>query len=62
MSFLPVVLASLVGRGGRFFLVAMLIAAGGEKLESKLRQFLDIIGWVIVALVVIGGVAYKYLH
>ena len=62
MSFLPFVLASLVGRGARFFLVAMLIAAGGEKLESKLRQYMDIIGWVIVALVVIGGVAYKYLH
>ena len=60
MSFLPFVLASLVGRGARFFLVAMLIAAGGEKLESKLRQYMDIIGWVIVALVVIGGVAYKY--
>ena len=62
MSFLPFVLASLVGRGARFFLVAMLIAAGGEKLESKLRQYMDIIGWVIVALVVIGGVAYNYLH
>ena len=62
MSFLPFVLASLVGRGARFFLVAMLIAAGGEKLESKLRQYMDIIGWVIVTIVVIGGVAYKYLH
>jgi membrane protein YqaA with SNARE-associated domain len=62
MSFLPFVLASLVGRGARFFLVAMLIAAGGEKLEYKLLQYMDIIGWVIVALVVIGGVAYKYLH
>ena len=48
--------------GRDFFLVAMLIAAGGEKLESKLRQYMDIIGWVTVALVVIGGVAYKYLH
>ena len=62
MSFLPFVLASLVGRGARFFLVAMLIAAGGEKLESKLRQYMDIIGWVIVALVVIGSVTYKYVH
>jgi len=62
MFFPAFVLASLVGRGARFFLVAMLIAAGGEKLESKLRQYMDIIGWVIVALVVIGGVAYKYLH
>jgi len=60
MIFLPFVLASMVGRGARFFLVAMLIAAGGEKLESKLRQYMDILGWVVVLLVVIGGVAYKF--
>ncbi|MCK5829582.1 MAG: DedA family protein [Methylococcales bacterium] len=62
MLFIPFVLASLVGRGARFFLVAMLIAAGGEKLESKLRQYMDLIGWVVVGLVVIGGVVYKYLY
>ncbi len=62
MFFIPFVLASVVGRGARFFLVAMLIAAGGEKLESKLRQYMDIIGWAVVLLVVIGGGIYKYLH
>lgn len=62
MFFLPFVLASMVGRGARFFLVAMLIAAGGEKLESKLRQYMDILGWAVVILVVIGGVAYKYFY
>lgn len=61
MLFIPFILASAVGRGARFFLVAMLIAAGGEKLESKLRQYMDLIGWVVVGLVVIGGAAYKYL-
>ncbi len=62
MFFLPFVLASLVGRGARFFLVALLIAAGGEKLEAKLRQYMDIIGWVTVLLVVIGAGVYKYLN
>ncbi len=62
MFFLPFILASLVGRGARFFLVAMLIAAGGEKLESKLRQYMDIIGWTVVVLVVLGGAVYKYLY
>ncbi len=61
MFFIPFIFASLVGRGARFFLVAMLIAAGGEKLESKLRQYMDIIGWVVVGLVVIGGILYKYV-
>jgi len=60
MMFIPFVLASIVGRGARFFLVAMLIAAGGEKLETKLRQYMDIIGWVVVVLVVVGITVYKY--
>jgi len=60
MMFIPFVLASIVGRGARFFLVAMLIAAGGEKLETKLRQYMDIIGWVVVVLVVVGLTVYKY--
>ncbi|NOQ34758.1 MAG: DedA family protein [Methylococcaceae bacterium] len=62
MFFLPFIVASLIGRGARFFLVAMLLAAGGEKLESKLRQYMDIIGWATVILLVIGIGVYKYLH
>jgi len=62
MVLLPFVLASVIGRGGRFFLVAMLLAAGGAKLESKLREYMDRLGWATVALVVIGGGIYKFLH
>lgn len=62
MFFLPFILASFVGRGARFFLVAMLLAAGGEKLETKLRHYIDWIGWMVVALVVVGGVTYKLIH
>lgn len=61
MMFLPFVLASAVGRGARFFLVSLLIVAGGEKLEAKLREYMDRLGWALVALVVIGGVAYKLM-
>ncbi|MCK5889473.1 MAG: DedA family protein [Methylococcales bacterium] len=61
MLFIPFILASIVGRGARFFLVALLIAAGGEKLEKKLRHSIDLVGWIIVGIIVIGGLAYKYL-
>jgi membrane protein YqaA with SNARE-associated domain len=44
-------IASLIGRGGRFFLVAGLLVWGGEKLEHKLRQYIETIGWVVVVLV-----------
>ena len=62
MVFLPFVVASIIGRGGRFFLVAMLLAAGGAKLESKLREYMDRLGWATVAIVVIGVGIYKFLQ
>ncbi len=61
MMFLPFVLASFVGRGMRFFLVAGLLAWGGERFESKLRQYMDMIGWTVVALVIVGVGVYKFL-
>jgi membrane protein YqaA with SNARE-associated domain len=51
MALLPFVLASAVGRGMRFFLVAGLMAWGGEPMERRLRQWVDALGWVMVALV-----------
>jgi membrane protein YqaA with SNARE-associated domain len=53
--FLPAfALASLVGRGGRFFLVAGLIIWGGEPMERRLRTHVDTIGWLVVAFGVAG--------
>jgi membrane protein YqaA with SNARE-associated domain len=52
---LPVfALASLVGRGSRFYLVAFLVAWGGPRVEASLKRYLDIIGWALVALLVVG--------
>jgi membrane protein YqaA with SNARE-associated domain len=52
--FLPVfVLASIVGRGGRFFLVAGLIRWGGAPMEQKLRHNVELLGWLLVALLLL---------
>ena len=50
------ILASIVGRGARFFLVSGLIVLGGEKLETTLRKYVEGIGWavVVIAVAVIG--------
>lgn len=53
MAFIPFVLTSLVGRGARFFMVAGLMKWGGERMERMLRRYVDIIGWLLVALVVV---------
>ena len=62
MMFLPFVAASLVGRGLRFFLVALLLAWGGKRLEDTLRVYMDRIGWASVVLIIIGGVVYKFMQ
>lgn len=53
MAFLPFVVASVIGRGARFFLVAGLMAWGGERMERELRNWVDILGWLVVAAVVL---------
>ena len=52
MPFAPFVLASIVGRASRFFIVAGLIHWGGSRVEDMLRRYVDILGWVFVALLV----------
>jgi membrane protein YqaA with SNARE-associated domain len=53
MPLLPFVLASIVGRGGRFFLVAGLMKWGGAPMEALLAQWVDRLGWGLVVLVVL---------
>lgn len=59
MSFIPFIVASLIGRGARFFLVAGLMSWGGERMESSLRRYIDILGWLTVLLVIIVVWIYK---
>ena len=60
LSFPGFVIASLVGRGARFFLVAGLIVAGGDSMETMLRKYVERIGWAVVA-VAIALIAYLML-
>ena len=53
MGLLPFVLGSIVGRGTRFFLVAALVRFGGAPIEQHIRRYIDLIGWAVLALVVI---------
>lgn len=52
------ILASLVGRGARFFLVAGLIVAGGERMVELLPRYVERLGWAVIALAVL---AWAYL-
>lgn len=53
MAMIPFVLASMIGRGARFYLVAGLMAWGGPKMEATLHRYVDRIGWATVAVVIV---------
>ena len=59
MAFLPFIIASGIGRGARFFLVSALMKWGGVKMEQKLRQYIEVLGGAVVALI---AVAYLLLR
>ncbi len=61
MALLPFVIASIVGRAGRFYLVAGLMKLGGEKMEKKLHQIVDWLGWGLVVVAIIAYLLYKYI-
>lgn len=58
MALLPFTLASIVGRGMRFFLVAGLMAWGGARMEALLHRYVDRLGWATVVLVAVGALWY----
>ncbi len=50
LALLPFVIASLVGRAGQFFLIAVVLWWGGPKIETHLRRWMEVIGWAVVGL------------
>jgi membrane protein YqaA with SNARE-associated domain len=59
MALLPFLLASAIGRGARFFLVAGLMAWGGERMEQALHRYVDLLGWLMVVLFVVVFLFFK---
>ena len=59
MAFLPFIIVSTISRAMRFYLVAGLMYWGGEKMEQKLRQYIDWIGWATILLAVSAYLIYR---
>lgn len=50
LAFIPFMIASFIGRGARFYLVAFVLSKYGPAIEPKLLMFIEKIGWAIVVL------------
>ena len=59
MALLPFVIASAIGRGARFFLVAALMAWGGARMEAALHRYVDKIGWFLILVFVLVIIYFK---
>ena len=59
MSLVPFVIASIIGRGARFFLVAGFIYFAGtffatdEDLIGTIRRYIDLLGWGVIVIVLV---------
>jgi len=60
LALLPFVLASIIGRGARFFLLAWCLAKFGPAIEPRLVRYIETIGWAIVAALVFAIVLYNF--
>lgn len=58
MALLPFVLAAIVGRSAHFFLVALLMAWAGPKMEAVVLKYIEWLGWASVFIVAV----FLYFH
>ena len=60
MSVAPFMVASFFGRGARFYLVAALMAWGGERMDRLFRIYVDRAGWAFLGLTAIAFIVIRY--
>ena len=53
LAFIPFLVASIIGRGARFYLVAWVLAKFGPAIEPRLLVYIERIGWgTVIALII----------
>lgn len=62
MALLPFILISIVARAIRFYAVSGLMLWGGERMERKLRKYMDALGWGVVALAAAAYITHKLIN
>lgn len=61
ISFWTLVFASIIGRGLRFFLLALLLRIFGERIKNFIHQYFNILTVVFLVLLIGGFAALKFL-
>ncbi len=61
ISFLQLIIASIIGRGARFFIIAAILKIFGQKFNGLVVKYFNILSLVAIVLVVLSFVAIKFL-
>ncbi len=60
LSIIPFIIASLIGRGARFYLVAWCLAKFGAAIEQKMMRYIERVGWsIVIAMIVMIALYYR---
>lgn len=59
VNFIAFIVASIIGRGARFFLVATLAHHLGRRYKDKIERYIDVLGLLFIVLIVLGFLAFK---
>ena len=61
LNFRRFMLASLMGRGGRFFLVGLLITIFGTQVEAVIDEYFDVLAIAFVVLLILGFIVIRFV-
>ncbi|MDR1695108.1 MAG: DedA family protein [Endomicrobium sp.] len=61
ISLLTLFIASVIGRGARFFMVAGALRIFGEKIKYTVEKYFDVLSIAFLILLIAGFAAFKYL-
>lgn len=61
ISLLTLLIASVLGRGGRFFVVAAALRLFGPKIQYTIEKYFNILSILFLVLLILGFIAVKYI-
>ncbi|MEX0934657.1 MAG: YqaA family protein [Candidatus Saccharimonadales bacterium] len=61
INIITLLVASLIGRGGRFIIVAFLAKTLGARYKDKIERYIDVLGLLFLGLIIAGFVVIKYI-
>lgn len=61
LALLPFIVASLIGRGCRFFLVAGLMTLFGDRIKRSLHRYIDRLGWALLIIIIAIIIFYELI-